>query len=154
MNVTWVSAANRADALAALGIANVTHRCTRCGAMDHGQPIAEGVVGLSLSHAGGVSLAAKADGPVGIDHELLGTTIPADVVAHPSETADPLRIWVRKEAVLKATGLGLQVDPSSFWIDERGHPSPIPGYSGPQLAVVDIAIDGCVAAVAARVGDL
>jgi len=148
VNVTWVAAENRADALAALGIHGVEHRCARCGSTEHGQPLAEGVMGLSLSHAGGLTLAARADGPVGIDHEPLDADVPRGAVAHPSETGDPLWLWVRKEAVLKATGLGLQVDPSSFWIDEDGRPSPIAGYTGPPLEVVDLALEGFAAAVA------
>lgn len=148
MRVTWVRASDRADALAALGIHDITHRCGRCGSTDHGRPIAEGVIGLSLSHAGGVTLAVKADGLVGIDHELEGKSVPRDVVAHPSETVDPLRLWVRKEAILKATGLALQVDPTSFWIDEEGRPSGIAGYDGPPLVVEDLELDRFVAALA------
>lgn len=120
----------------------------RCASIDHGQPFVEGIGGLSLSHAHGVTLAAVADGPVGIDHEPLDERVAANVVAHPSETADPLRLWVRKEAVLKATGLGLLVDPTSFWIDERGRPSTPSGYEGPPLAVVDLEVEGFVAAIA------
>ncbi|GAC1382183.1 MAG: hypothetical protein NVSMB48_11910 [Marmoricola sp.] len=103
---------------------------------------------MSLSHAGGVTLAAVADGPIGIDHEPLGADISLQVVAHPSETGDALALWVRKEALLKATGLGLQVDPTSFWLDAAGRPSPIEGYAGPPLVVVDLEISGFVAALA------
>lgn len=150
MSVRWVAAPTRAEALAAGGIREVTHHCAHCGSADHGQPFAENVGGLSLSHAGGVTLVAIADGPVGIDHEAIGAAAPANVVAHPSETGDPLRLWVRKEAILKATGRGLRVDPTSFWIDAEGRPSALSGYEGPPLAVVDIHVDGFVAALAGR----
>lgn len=140
----WVSASTRAEALAALGIHDVEHRCRHCGSTQHGQP--EGNV--SLSHAGGLTLAVLADGPVGIDHEPLEADAPWEVVAHPSDSGDALRLWVRKEAVLKATGLGLAVDPRSFWLDVAGRPSPIPGYDGPLLTVVDLEIPGFLAALA------
>lgn len=148
MSLTWVAASDRADALAALGIHEVAHRCQRCGSLDHGQPYADGVRGLSLSHAGGVTLAVRSEGPVGIDHEVLGTPLARDVVAHPSEDADALSLWVRKEAALKATGLGLQVDPASFWIHD-GRVGGLAGYDGPPLEVVDLEIEGFVAALAA-----
>ena len=148
MSVTWVTASSREDALAALGIREVEHLCPRCGSTEHGRPFADGVVSLSLSHAGDLTLAATADRLVGIDHEPVGKVLRRNVVAHPSETADALRLWVRKEAVLKATGLGLQVDPTSFWINDYGYVSPIPGYDGPELVVNDLALDGFIAAVA------
>ena len=148
MSHRWVAAATRAEALAALGIVEFGHRCLTCGSTEHGQPFAGGVGGLSLSRAGGLVLAAIADGPVGIDHEPIGSEVPREVVAHPSESGDALRLWVRKEAILKATGLGLQIDPTSFWIDEAGRPSPITGYDGPPLRVEDLDLDGFVAAIA------
>lgn len=147
MSLRWVSAPTREEALAALGIRDVEHRCLTCGSTDHGQPSAEGRA-LSISKAEGLVLAALADGPVGIDHEPVGSDVPREVVAHPSETDDGLRIWVRKEAILKATGLGLQIDPKTFWIDEEGRPSVIAGYGGPSLKVADLELDGYVAAIA------
>lgn len=140
----WVAAPTREEALAALGILVVEHRCVHCGSTEHGQPLGN----LSLSHAGGLTLVATAEGPVGIDHEPVDSVLPDDVVAHPSETEDPLRLWVRKEAILKATGLGLQVDPKSFWIDAEGRPSWIHGYDGPTLLVTDLDVPGFVAAIA------
>ena len=144
----WIAASSRSEALAAFGIRAITHRCLHCGSENHGRPIADEVGGVSLSEAGGLTLAAIDDGPIGIDHEPIGSEVPREVVAHPSETADALRLWVRKEAILKATGLGLQIDPTSFWIDADGHPSPIAGYDGPSLTVADLELDGFVAAVA------
>lgn len=146
--IRWVAASSREEALAALGIREAQHWCPTCGSTEHGQPFAEGVGGLSISDAGGVVLVAIADGPVGIDHEPIGSEVPRSVVAHPSETVDPLTLWVRKEAILKATGLGLQVDPAAFWIDETGHPSTIAGYDGPAIVVCDLDLDGFIAALA------
>ncbi|MGN6721902.1 MAG: 4'-phosphopantetheinyl transferase family protein [Marmoricola sp.] len=148
MNARWVAAPSRSEALAALAIREVAHLCPRCGSTEHGRPFADGVVSLSLSHSGGLTLAATAETLVGIDHEPIGTVLQRDVVAHPSESGDALQLWVRKEAVLKATGLGLQIDPTSFWINDYGYVSPIAGYDGPELVVTDIAVDGFVAAIA------
>lgn len=144
----WAAGASDAEVLAALGIGDVQHRCVKCGATDHGQPFAPGVGGLSLSRAGDVVVGATSDGPVGIDIERAGQPIDRGVVAHPSETADPLLLWVRKEALLKATGLGLAIAPESFWISEDGRISAIAGYDGPRLFVRDLQIDGYVAALA------
>lgn len=72
-------------------------------------------------------VAVSMAGPVGVDVELTG---PArfdnlsGVVLHPHEapmSADDLAtVWVRKEALLKALGLGLAVDPRSIWLSAPG----------------------------------
>jgi 4'-phosphopantetheinyl transferase len=75
-----------------------------------------------------MSVAAITDaGPVGVDVEAEGAADFAgfeDVALHPSERAtppnDPTRVWVRKEALLKAYGLGLAVDPSEVGLDDDG----------------------------------
>lgn len=101
-----------------------------------------------MSAAGGCHLAARADTPVGIDHERSDATVAAEVVMHPKDRGDPLRLWVRKEAILKVTGLGLDVDPRTFWVDRRGRASSIRGYDGPPVRVEDLRLDGYVAALA------
>ena len=85
----------------------------------------------SLSHADGhVALAVSAVGPVGIDIEpATRTAVMAEIsasVCHPAEAAalaglsEPdrsaalLALWVRKEAVLKAAGIGLMREMASF----------------------------------------
>jgi 4'-phosphopantetheinyl transferase len=64
-------------------------------------------------------------GPVGVDVEAEGAADFAgfaDVALHLGERAtnpvDPTRVWVRKEALLKAHGLGLVVDPSDVGLDD------------------------------------
>jgi 4'-phosphopantetheinyl transferase len=99
--------------------------CPSCGG-PHGRPVLAGwsqpPVEFSLSHGGGIVLIAVADEPVGVDvepepdgpivaalsarlhpreRELLARVDPS---ARPAEFA---RIWVRKEAHLKALGTGL-----------------------------------------------
>lgn len=89
------------------------------------------VLFTSLSHASeGLALAVSAAGPVGVDIEpaARASVMPeiAERVCHPQEiTAMPepvgevssealLALWVRKEAFLKAAGVGLQHDMAAF----------------------------------------
>ncbi|MFD8418902.1 4'-phosphopantetheinyl transferase family protein [Streptomyces sp. NPDC059466] len=91
--------------------------CGDCGGEDHGRPFVRGRPGLrvSLSHARGVVGAAAGPGLVGVDVEdaataLFDPRVAARVLA-PAELAavradpDParafLRLWVRKEALVK-----------------------------------------------------
>jgi len=107
------------------------HACPRCGSDTHGQPrlVPTATVRhpafVSLGRAGDLSVVAVTDaGPVGVDVETEGAAEFAgfdDVVLHPGERAvapaDRTRVWVRKEALLKAHGLGLAVDPSDVMLD-------------------------------------
>jgi 4'-phosphopantetheinyl transferase len=95
-------------------------------------------------------------GQVGVDVEAEGAADFAgfaDVALHPDERAmtpvDPTRVWVRKEALLKAYGLGLAVDPSDIRLDDDGlatwdspHRPPGPVW------LRDLAVPGHVVAVA------
>ncbi|WP_249669494.1 4'-phosphopantetheinyl transferase family protein [Cellulomonas hominis] len=115
----------------------IRRRCPRCGSTDHGVPWAARADGgpvphLSTSRTGDrVAVALSDAGPVGIDVERRdadpGRTLAAVALA-PGETpaAGPdglLRTWVRKEAVLKAAGTGLTVDPRALVIAD-GVPRP------------------------------
>jgi 4'-phosphopantetheinyl transferase len=101
--------------------------CRQCGG-PHGKPrLASAELELSLTHAGNRVGVAVASVPVGIDVEDLAQTrvdealaaqvLPAaDVerwLALPPErrAAALLRAWTRGEAVVKALGVGLEVDP-------------------------------------------
>ena len=123
----------------------VVHRCERCGREAHGRPVLLATSAIrepahvSVARAGEVSVVAVTDAaPVGVDVEVDGAAGFegfADVVLHPAEreapATDPTRAWVRKEALLKAYGLGLAVDPSQVRLDgtvlaawESAHPRP------------------------------
>jgi 4'-phosphopantetheinyl transferase len=69
-----------------------------------------------------VVAAVSTAGPVGVDVEAAGSAgFPGfeDVAAHPQEEGrDATVTWVRKEAVLKATGWGLALDPQGVWVDD------------------------------------
>lgn len=140
----------------------LVHRCPRCGGEDHGRPQLLPTASLrrpphvSLSRAGSLSVVAVTDaGPVGVDVERTGAAgFPGfgAVALHPDERAqpeDPTTSWVRTEAVLKAYGLGLAVDPRDVHVDADGivtwsSPHPAPG----DVLLRDLDVPGHIAAVA------
>lgn len=93
-------------------------RCPRCGRAGHGRPYLPGRpgVGLSLSHADGLVAAAAGHGSIGIDVEpstrrpapahLLRRLLPdadlREAVGRPDPGPELLRLWVRREALVKA----------------------------------------------------
>lgn len=145
----------------------LVHRCPRCGSDEHGRPQLLPTAALrrpphvSLSRAGSLSLVAVTDaGPVGVDVERHGAAaFPGfeDVALHPAESwsnPDPTTCWVRKEAVLKASGLGLAVDPRDLLVDAHGvvtwsASQPAPG----DVLLHDLDVPGHVAAVAVLLDD-
>ncbi|GAA0618336.1 4'-phosphopantetheinyl transferase superfamily protein [Sporichthya brevicatena] len=154
------------------------HRCATCGG-PHGKPALRqervspfldiGRTEFSVSHAGDRVVVAVAEVPVGVDVETTGTALdPAElaaVVLAPAERralaelapgerpAALLRTWVRKEAVLKATGRGLAVPPDRIELTAPGAPPELVAWRadddpGP-VAPADVDLGpGCVAAVA------
>lgn len=131
--------------------------------------LAGGIAYTSLSHADGlVALAVTTSGPVGVDIEPAARAVVMPEIAwsvcHGSEAAElaafvePARgaallaIWVRKEAVLKAAGVGLAVPMETF--AAPAHPSLVlPALSAAAIQVRMLgAGDRCVAAVAGPAG--
>lgn len=118
--------------------------CPSCGSDRHGRPLLAPVRGrtvpsLSISRAGQVTVVALSDaGAVGVDVE------PADaagfpgfgaVALHPQETAagphERTLTWVRKESLLKATGQGLDVDPSCIRLTPPSEPPALVSWAAP-----------------------
>jgi 4'-phosphopantetheinyl transferase len=106
-----------------------------------------------------VAVAVSTDAPVGVDVERVADTgfEGFDAVAtHKTEQTDDLDdlvravSWVRKEAALKALGVGFVVDPGTLRTPQPGHPQVVlPGR--PAVSVVDLPLDdegGHVAALA------
>ncbi len=102
----------------------VTRRCTGCGSTGHGKPAVAGT-SLSLSRSqGAVMVAAGPEGtPVGADIEHIPDTLHSGFDHYVASAAERgalstediparLRLWVAKEAVLKAAGFGLAVPPA------------------------------------------
>jgi 4'-phosphopantetheinyl transferase len=129
----------------------VCRRCGRCGGA-HGRPGVGGApwLQLSLAHAGDWAVVAAAAGTaVGVDVEHLPAGVtPAEVLAvatGPGEGAwrsglhggdddvlavRALTLWTRKEAVLKALGVGLPARPASLRLSAPGRPPRL--LSGPR----------------------
>jgi 4'-phosphopantetheinyl transferase len=137
---------------------------------DSGQPVLPGTGWVtSLSHSGTlVLLAASRADALGVDIER--TPSPARLQALAAEICTPeehesvrglpeaareqalLQLWTRKEALLKAAGLGLACPPSSFSAP-AGTPVALPGATTPSCVVHDLApLQGWVAAWAASPG--
>lgn len=116
--------------------------CFHCG-QPHGKPrLAMSVacpVEFSVSHAGDrVVVAFALQSPIGVDVESVDASlgieglVPATLTACEAEslerlpTAERVRgflsYWTRKEAVVKATGLGFTVPPTSFSVTGLGEP--------------------------------
>lgn len=121
--------------------------CGRCGG-PHGPPVIEvrGRPGpaVSMAHAGELAVVAVAAAPVGVDVEPL---------EHVAPLGDDLRTWVRREAVLKATGHGLDVDPRLLELSAADEPPRLTAWRGPgrgpTVRIADLAPEpGYVAAVA------
>ncbi|GAB3584036.1 hypothetical protein GCM10027406_29730 [Leifsonia lichenia] len=97
----------------------IAARCPDCGG-EHGRPVvmapdAATAVRVSLAHAGGVTVAAAlVGGSVGVDAE------PRTPRTQAQRTEDELRQWTRIEAVLKADGRGLRVDPAAVVFEQTG----------------------------------
>lgn len=137
-----------------------------------GRPRVEGgapSLEVSLSSSGGRALLAVADEPVGVDLEgdkalpdavgVAEALLPAAerewVRAAPDATAAAqrlLRTWVRKEAVVKCTGVGLAEQPlTGFVVDARDDaPAPVRDARGESLGfwTVTVRVAGAHAAVA------
>jgi len=115
-------------------LVRLTYDCPRCD-RSHGKPVVVGPPAavcwqVSLSHCGDhVMVAATDAGPVGVDVERVAATGFDgfdDIALTSGERAEVDRIatakqpwaravyWARKEAVLKATGHGLAVDPAAL----------------------------------------
>ena len=127
----------------------------------NGRPWLQGhEVSTSLSHSiATAAIAISTAGPVGVDIEPRSRNFPmaelADRICHPDELpcdeAGLLRLWVRKEAALKAIGTGLSMEMSSFCAPDRALVSLRPDPASPCMTLWISHVDagaGCVAAVA------
>ncbi|MCS5734106.1 4'-phosphopantetheinyl transferase family protein [Herbiconiux daphne] len=155
----------------------VTAVCQVCGG-PHGRPQVDLVspktkgksrgkrLQASIAHcAAGVAVAASWHGAIGIDVEradapieslaAIGTLIPA--AARPGgRNWEPIQHWTRVEAVVKADGRGLLIDPADVAIQTRDGAisattpavpeTDVPGTAVPRFALADIRLDPAVRA--------
>ncbi|MCF4121774.1 4'-phosphopantetheinyl transferase superfamily protein [Antribacter sp. KLBMP9083] len=140
------------------GVVAVERRCPRCGG-PHGAPYVDGGPLLSVSHCAGLVVVAASGLPVGVDAEPADRRDMSDVAGIllgegepvPADDAGLLRTWVRKEAVLKATGLGLTVDLTAVRVSAPDDPAAVVHHGpdpGLPIALADVALPGAVGAVA------
>jgi 4'-phosphopantetheinyl transferase len=125
--------------------------CPDCGG-PHGRPHVDvhkpngRPLSVSIAHcAAGIAVAASWSGVVGIDVELADAPVDsmaaiAALVPPASRPAgrswDPVQHWTRVEAVLKADGRGLRVDPAAVLVRREGGAisATIEGSPNPALA--------------------
>jgi 4'-phosphopantetheinyl transferase len=149
-----------------LGCAPASVRVTRGEA---GKPELEGSeLAVSLTHSGDAVLVAVAlGGEVGVDAELLRPDAAGwrlvdhaltaserarlDAVPAPDRAESFLRIWTRKEAILKAAGTGLGIDPRRVDLDGLDVVA-LPAELGPagDWTLVDVPLPDYAAALARR----
>jgi len=125
---------------------------------------------FNVSHSGDwVLIAISRRGPVGVDVELarpdlnvleLGATVFTNgelvalsvLAAHAARSAF-FRLWTRKEAALKAWGVGLSLDPRSIQVGIDEAPTRVvraPFAAFPPATVSDIAVDAMHSAAVAH----
>ncbi|MGO1549053.1 MAG: 4'-phosphopantetheinyl transferase family protein [Nesterenkonia sp.] len=128
------------------------HRwCRICGGRDHGRPMAKANTGVSISHAENVAMAAvHPSKSIGADLEPADRQLSADLTMSLTSHNDPnregcpsnpLRLWVRKEALLKATGEGLGTSPDRVWVSRSDEPAAFvrhTGLAGLQAEIHDV----------------
>ena len=124
--------------------------CPDCGG-EHGAPVIPGyAMGISLAHVDDVVVAVAQSGArVGVDVELRTQSAErldaiAEVTGHRS-----VQHWTRVEAVLKADGRGLRVDPRTVII-EGDRATVNGGPVGYRVREVDLADDLCVSIAVAE----
>lgn len=117
----------------------IVQRCPDCGGA-HGRPVvmepaSARDVGVSLAHAGEQHVVAAARGArIGVDAERRDAApdrLAAVQALLAGEGADSLRRWTQIEAVLKADGRGLRVEPATVVLEEGadGCTASVPGSS-------------------------
>jgi 4'-phosphopantetheinyl transferase len=157
-----VGRAGGADASAVV----VDRRCDRCGE-PHGRPrLPRAGLEASISHSGDVAVVAITEaGPVGVDVEFIGTRGYAEIlrsVCTRSEResvqtpADFFAFWTRKEAVVKATGEGLNRALTDVVVTPPDTAPAVVSFAGatqPECRMSDVLVEGYAGAAAVLTSD-
>lgn len=169
---TWSAA--RALLAARLDIAPdlvpIVRRCVACGASTHGKPLVDvrrvgRPIHFNVTHSAQRALVAIADVPVGVDLEeddQAADPATLDAVSQVVLTAGErdaiagladqpfaqgravLRAWVRREAVVKALGVGLALAPDALPMTDADRLT----VDGEVIRIADVHVPAGVAAVA------
>lgn len=138
------------EVLGRVTLTSAAHVRIRTG--EFGKPSVDGVE-FSLSHTGSVVLIGLGDLPLGVDVEKVPEERAVQQVGssfHPREAAELLglpadarpgvfaRVWVRKEALLKAIGTGLSRGISRDYVGT----GTVPGTPVSGLRIHDVALPG------------
>ncbi len=134
-------------------------------ANSHGKPILADGPAFSLSHSAGMMMLAISDGDVGCDIEWIDDTLDwvplaetlfttgerAALAALPPETARRafFAVWARKEAFVKALGLGLSYPLDAFDVSVGEVPRLVSGGAGRAIAPGPM-VQGFATALVAR----
>ena len=139
-----------------------------------GKPVVEGAtLKVNLAHSGSIALVAVAcDGDVGVDVEqrredIAGWALPAHaltraersrVEAAPDPARAFLELWTQKEALTKAAGVGLALDPREIELGMNGEIIVLPPVLGTPadwtLVSLPLAGYAAAAAVSARLVEI
>ena len=139
----------------------VSRTCAQCG-RQHGRPRLPGSpLHASVSHSGDlVVVATTVAGPVGVDVELVGSAPTPHLLAAVCSSVERAFVgtpqefftyWVRKEAVLKATGEGMQREMTDVVVTRPDRPPRllvIEGAETPTCSMTSITVNGYTGAVA------
>ncbi|MGN0062686.1 MAG: 4'-phosphopantetheinyl transferase family protein [Nocardioides sp.] len=141
----WLVRECAADALrCAAGDLDIELGCPGCGSAGHGPPRVVGApgLGLSLSHTRTHVAAVAAPGACGVDVETSGSAVPVRALAAAEQAwveagagaHDATRLWVRKEALVKAGVATLEAPARLVVVDGDG---PLNRYEAP-LGVLEL----------------
>jgi 4'-phosphopantetheinyl transferase len=134
----------------------------------YGKPELGKELQFNLAHAGDMALYAFTNGrPIGVDVELVEHVSPSPLEArrilansewevwqHLSDQDRTLlfyQTWVRKEAVLKALGVGLAIEPDTFSVGLRSHPE-VALVQGTTVRIRDLPMPAPIKAAVASTG--
>lgn len=157
VSVVWSSSVHDADQLVRVEVSRLcgvavesvrlTRLCPRCGSGVHGVPSVipwspSAPPSVSLSHSTRLTAVVVAlGGAVGIDVEEIDSFADsrlASVVLHELEQGDaPVDLattWVRKEALLKAAGYGLALDPRTVRVSGPREAPAVLGWPSENVA--------------------
>lgn len=143
----------------------IDRTCTDCG-RPHGKPrlVDRPDLDVSISHSGDwVAVAAARGARVGVDveadpadwHELAAAACTPHERAAIHGAHEFALTWVRKEAALKALGVGLRIDPASVEVTPAGTPAgliAIVGAEVPAAVLADLEVGPTHAGAVAVLG--